>query len=169
MQCINLLSCIENITLLVCCHHKSVPSPCPPCLPVGEPSGRASRGGNTGHHPGPELGPVLLWVGGQCGGGRGSVYPTGRGLHHCRTVRTNTHRSTQTHMHAQTQALTRKDTHTHTQRLQPMIEIEIDSLQQACFSVLRSVEQSCFVCLREADGTAVIEMRCMSLTAGTIC
>lgn len=146
---------------------KSHTSPCHYLLPIGEPSGRASRGGNTGHHTGNEPGPVLLRTVGERGGGRGTLHSTGRGLHHCRTVRANTHRSTQTHMHAHTQALTLKHIHIHTKNTTN--DIEINSLQQACFSVLRSREQSCFVCLREADGTAVIEMRCMSLTAGTIC
>lgn len=54
---------------------------------VGESSGRTSGGGYTGHHPGPEPGSVLLWAGGQCGGGRSAMHPSGGGIHHCRTVR----------------------------------------------------------------------------------
>lgn len=67
---------------------------------VGEPSGWTSGGGHTGHHPGPEPGSVLLWVGGQCGGGGCALRPTGGGIHNCRTVRETPPLpcSTKTHM-----------------------------------------------------------------------
>lgn len=58
-----------------------------PASHVGESSGRTSRGGHTGHHPGPEPGSVLLRAGEQRGGGGCAVHPAGAGIHHCGTVR----------------------------------------------------------------------------------